>query len=95
MVHVRLPLGGPAPVPVVPLVSPQDGISRAKRLRRPCAANRSEHRVLHLTDNQLRSVPAEIGQLASLRELYLYGNQLTSVPVEIGQLTSLKKLTIS
>ena len=83
MVHARLPLGGPAPVPVVPLVSPQDGISRAKRLRRPC------------TDNQLRSVPAEIGQLASLRELYLYGNQLTSVPVEIGQLTSLKKLTIS
>ena len=40
-------------------------------------------------------MPAEIGQLASLRELYLYGNQLTSVPVEIGQLTSLKKLTIS
>ena len=51
--------------------------------------------MLHLTDNQLRSMPAEIGQLASLRELYLYGNQLTSVPVEIGQLTSLKKLTIS
>mmetsp|Transcript_218 Transcript_218/g.818 ORF Transcript_218/g.818 Transcript_218/m.818 type:complete len:225 (-) Transcript_218:599-1273(-) len=46
MVHARVPLGGPAHVPVVPLVSPQDGISRAKRLRRPRAANRSEHRVV-------------------------------------------------
>mmetsp|Transcript_10913 Transcript_10913/g.45464 ORF Transcript_10913/g.45464 Transcript_10913/m.45464 type:complete len:228 (+) Transcript_10913:643-1326(+) len=45
MVHARVPLGGPAPVPVVPLVSPQDGIRRAKRLRRPRAANRSERRV--------------------------------------------------
>ena len=42
--------------------------------------------------NQLTSLPAEIGQLTSLRELDLGGNQLTSVPAEIGLLTSLVKL---
>ena len=42
--------------------------------------------------NQLTSLPAEIGQLTSLRELYLYDNQLTSVPAEIGQLTALERL---
>ena len=40
------------------------------------------------------AVPAEIGQLTSLRELRLTGNQLTSVPAEIGQLTSLERLSL-
>ena len=44
--------------------------------------------------NQLTSVPAEIGQLTSLRELHLHINQLTSLPAEIGQLTSLKVLNL-
>ena len=44
---------------------------------------------------QLTSVPAEIGQLTSLRELSLSGNQLTSLPAEIGQLTSLDGLTLA
>ena len=48
---------------------------------------------MNLDDNQLTSVPAEIGQLTSLRELDLSGNQLTSVPAEIGQLTSLRSWT--
>jgi len=38
------------------------------------------------------AVPAEVGQLKSLRLLDLRGNDLTSVPAEIGQLTSLKEL---
>ena len=33
---------------------------------------------MHLNDNQLTGVPAEIGQLTSLEKLYLEGNQLTS-----------------
>jgi len=40
------------------------------------------------------AVPAEIGQLTSLRELFLEGNQLTGVPAEIGQLTSLRQLRL-
>jgi Leucine-rich repeat (LRR) protein len=47
---------------------------------------------LNLRDNQLTSVPAEIGQLTSLERLDLDGNQLTTVPAEIGQLRSLKQL---
>ena len=50
---------------------------------------------MDLDDNQLTSLPAEIGQLTSLTELYLDGNQLTSVPAEIGQLTSLDELNLS
>ena len=43
--------------------------------------------------NQLTSLPAEIGQLTSLR-VVTSRNQLTSVPAEIGQLTSLKELDL-
>ena len=43
-------------------------------------------------NNQLTRVPAEIGQLTSLRVLDLQHNQLTRVPAEIGQLTSLRML---
>ena len=42
----------------------------------------------------LESLPAEIGQLASLTELRLYRNQLTSLPAEIGQLRSLTELRL-
>ena len=49
---------------------------------------------MYLNNNQLTSLPAEIGQLTSLTELYLSDNQLTSVPAEIGQLTSLKELDL-
>ena len=40
-------------------------------------------------------MPAEIGQLTSLRELHLHNNQLTSVPAEIGQLISLEGLYLN
>ena len=40
------------------------------------------------------AVPAEIGQLTSLKMLSFWNNQLTSVPAEIGQLTSLTHLTL-
>ena len=51
-------------------------------------------RVVELALNSLGlcAVPAEIGQLTSLKGLGLCYNQLTSVPAEIGQLASLKEL---
>ena len=42
---------------------------------------------LYLSNNQLQSIPPEIGQLHMLQKLYLYNNQLQSIPPEIGQLT--------
>ena len=51
-------------------------------------------KVLSLVDNQLTSLPAEIGQLTSLEELWLRDNKLTSVPAEIGRLTSLRGLNL-
>ena len=41
---------------------------------------------MHLNGNQLTSLPAEIGQLASLQTLYLNNNQLTSLPAAIREL---------
>jgi hypothetical protein len=50
---------------------------------------------LHLTGMGLTgAVPAEIGQLTSLKELSLIDNRLTSLPAEIGQLTSLERLSL-
>ena len=45
-------------------------------------------------DNQLSSLPAEIGQLTNLQTLYLNDNQLSSLPAEFGQLTNLQALDL-
>jgi leucine-rich repeat protein SHOC2 len=50
---------------------------------------------VYLSDNQLTSLPVEIGMLTGMRELRLYNNQLTSLPAEIGTLTGLKLLNLS
>ncbi|MCZ7665841.1 MAG: leucine-rich repeat domain-containing protein [Chloroflexi bacterium] len=45
-------------------------------------------------DNQLTSVPSEIGNLTNLTRLYLNNNQLTAVPSEIVNLTNLTHLSL-
>ena len=50
---------------------------------------------LDLSNNQLSSLPQEIGKLTSLQLLDLRSNQLSSLPQEIGKLTSLQLLDLS
>jgi Leucine-rich repeat (LRR) protein len=47
---------------------------------------------LYLGDNDLTSLPPEIGLLTNLRTLYLNDNKFTSLPSVIGQLTNLRTL---
>jgi leucine-rich repeat protein SHOC2 len=49
---------------------------------------------LFLNDNQLTSLPAELGTLTALRVLNLNENQLTSLPAELGTLTALTMLLL-
>ncbi|MCF7799898.1 hypothetical protein K9L05_03770 [Candidatus Babeliales bacterium] len=51
-------------------------------------------KILFLSNNQLSSLPTEIGNLTSLEDLSLFRNQLMSLPVEIGNLTRLNYLTL-
>ena len=47
---------------------------------------------LYCSNNQLTSLPAEIGLLTNLRVLYCSSNELASLPAEIGSLTNLQNL---
>ncbi len=49
---------------------------------------------LILVDNQLSSLPPEIGQLTNLQRLVLWSSQLTTLPPDIGQLANLRELDL-
>jgi leucine-rich repeat protein SHOC2 len=49
---------------------------------------------LAFQNNQLTSLPADIGLFTELRELYLDNNKLTELPAEIGQLEGLNRLNL-
>lgn len=56
--------------------------------------NPKEVRILDLNENQLTTLPKEIGKLQNLQELGLSGNQLITLPKEIGQLKNLRWLSL-
>ncbi|MFM2408293.1 MAG: hypothetical protein RL358_1035, partial [Pseudomonadota bacterium] len=68
-------------------------------------ANRIQHfspaaippqlRWLILTDNQLETVPRELGQCANLQKLMLAGNRLQTLPSELAACTNLELLRIA
>jgi len=47
-----------------------------------------------LSDNQIKEIPKEIGQLHNLQYICLYNNQINEIPKEIGQLHNLKFLDL-
>ncbi len=49
---------------------------------------------LDLSNNDLRSLPGEIGRLKELRFLRLFGNRLTDLPEEISELKNLEYLDL-
>ena len=63
-------------------------------IRNGCQEN-TDFIELLLGENELISIPPEIGQLQNLTTLYLGRNELTSIPPEIGQLQRLTKLYLS
>ena len=71
---------------------PQERRGRQKATEKILRCFESGSKSLSLDDNQLTSLPPEIGQLTQLTGLDLANNQLSSLPPEIGQLTQLTKL---
>ena len=47
---------------------------------------------LDLSNKNLSSIPAEIGNLVNLKKLTLYKNKLSRLPAEIGNLVNLQQL---
>ena len=69
---------------------------KANRIRTlPGAALPPTLRWLILTDNQLESVPPEIGRCPNLQKLMLAGNQLKELPKALAQCTNLELLRIA
>jgi hypothetical protein len=69
---------------------------KANKIRTlPAAALPPTLRWLILTDNELASLPAEIGQCQHLQKLLLAGNQIRHLPAELASCTRLELLRIA
>lgn len=69
---------------------------KANRIRQlPAAALPAGLRWLILTDNQLESLPAEIGACGQLQKLMLAGNRLRELPASLAQCHKLELLRIA
>jgi len=58
-------------------------------------ADRDGRTELDLSNEKIKSLPAEIGQLKNLKVLDLSGNSLTWLPTEISKLSKLERLDLS
>ena len=52
-------------------------------------------KLLHLSENLLSTLPAEIGKMTNLTALYLENNQLSSLPKDISRLKNLQKFVLT
>ena len=69
---------------------------KANQIRHvPAAALPPKLRWLILTDNQIRSLPPELGQCTQLQKLMLAGNELAHLPPELAACTQLELLRLS
>jgi len=50
---------------------------------------------LHLSGNNLTSIPDELGDVTNLRHLYLNANKVVTLPAELGKLTHLTVVDVS
>ena len=64
--------------------------NKLKLYQRDC--NWKNLEVLNLNDNEISSLPKEIGDLTNLKDLYLGRNKLKMLPKEIGNLKNLEIL---
>lgn len=71
------------------------GFKSCQIQRVPAAALPPQLRWLILTDNQIHTLPAEIGQCLQMQKLMLAGNQLQQLPPELAQCQQLELLRIS
>jgi len=49
---------------------------------------------LYLNDNEIKTLPPEIGLLTNLQRLYLHNNKIVKLPPEIGSLSNLRELSL-
>lgn len=56
--------------------------------------HKSQVKILHLHDKQLKEFPIEILKLKELKILSLYKNELTEIPSSIDQLKNLERLEL-
>ncbi len=76
------------------LSSEPGGVNCIMKFNFSACSNLISLQVLILSNNLLRKIPANIGQLQKLRILDLEENKLDSIPNEIGRLRELQKLIL-
>ena len=57
--------------------------------------NKTEVRILDLSDNNLNELPSNIGDLKYLEKLWINSNNLEYLPPSIGNLSNLKELVVA